>query len=57
MMIGALPLLLIQPGEMSATELQKVPRDDAFVFVAQPAFLDPRTTLSIALPLSGHAYR
>src|SRR4030095_4466321 len=41
MMIGALPLLLIQPGEMSATELQKVPRDDAFVFVVSQRFWIP----------------
>src|SRR5258705_4539530 len=41
MMIGTLPLLLIQPGEMSATELQKVPRDDAFVFVVSQRFWSP----------------
>jgi 4-amino-4-deoxy-L-arabinose transferase-like glycosyltransferase len=41
MMIGVLPLLFIPPGEMSATELQKVPRDDAFVFVVSQRFWTP----------------
>lgn len=41
MMIGVLPLLLTQPGEMSATELQKVPRDEAFVFVVSQRFWTP----------------
>src|SRR5258708_1402252 len=41
MMIGALPLLFIQPGEMSEAERQKVPRDDAFVFVVSQRFWTP----------------
>lgn len=41
MMIGALPLLFIKPGEMSDAELQKVPRDDAFVFVVSQRFWTP----------------
>lgn len=41
MMIGALPLLFMQPGEMSEAELQKIPRDDAFVFVVSQRFWTP----------------
>ena len=41
MMIGALPLLFMQPGEMSEAERQKVPRDDAFVFVVSQRFWTP----------------
>ena len=41
MMIGALPLLFMQPGEMSEAELQKLPRDDAFVFVVSQRFWTP----------------
>ncbi|HEY3040774.1 MAG TPA: glycosyltransferase family 39 protein, partial [Pyrinomonadaceae bacterium] len=38
MMIGALPLLFIQPGEVSAVERQKIPRDNNFVFVISERF-------------------
>src|SRR6267143_3660885 len=41
MMIGALPLLFIQPGEMSEAERQQLPRDDAFVFVVSQRFWIP----------------
>jgi hypothetical protein len=33
MMIGALPLIFIQPGDVSAIEQMKIPRDDNFFFV------------------------
>ena len=38
MMIGALPLLFMQPGQMSEVERQQVPRDDAYVFVLSQRF-------------------
>jgi 4-amino-4-deoxy-L-arabinose transferase-like glycosyltransferase len=41
MMIGALPLLFMQPGELSEAERQKIPRDDAFVFVVSQRFWTP----------------
>jgi 4-amino-4-deoxy-L-arabinose transferase-like glycosyltransferase len=41
MMIGALPLLFMQPGLMSEAELQKIPRDDSFVFVLSQRFWTP----------------
>ena len=41
MMIGALPLLFMQPGQMSEAERQQVPRDDAFVFVVSQRFWTP----------------
>jgi 4-amino-4-deoxy-L-arabinose transferase-like glycosyltransferase len=41
MMIGALPLLFLHPGEMSEAERQKIPRDDAYVFVLSQRFWSP----------------
>jgi 4-amino-4-deoxy-L-arabinose transferase-like glycosyltransferase len=41
MILGALPLLFMQPGEMSEAERQKVPRDDAFVFVVSQRLWTP----------------
>jgi hypothetical protein len=41
MMIGAVPLLFMHPGEMSEAERQKIPRDDAFVFVLSQRFWMP----------------
>ena len=41
MMIGALPLLFMNPGEMSEAERQKIPRDDSFVFVLSQSFWMP----------------
>ncbi|MDX6574063.1 MAG: hypothetical protein QOE96_16 [Blastocatellia bacterium] len=41
MMIGTLPLLFMQPGELSEAERQKIPRDDAFVFVVSQRFWSP----------------
>jgi 4-amino-4-deoxy-L-arabinose transferase-like glycosyltransferase len=41
MMIGALPLLFMQPGELSEAEWQKIPRDDAFVFAVSQRFWTP----------------
>ncbi len=45
MMIGALPLLFIQPGEVSAIEQKKIPRDDNFVFVVSERFWTPNNSL------------
>jgi 4-amino-4-deoxy-L-arabinose transferase-like glycosyltransferase len=45
MMIGALPLLFIQPGEVSAIEQKKIPRDDNFVFVVSERFWTPNDSL------------
>jgi 4-amino-4-deoxy-L-arabinose transferase-like glycosyltransferase len=41
MMIGALPLLFIQPGEVSAAEQQTIPRDKDFVFAVSQRFWTP----------------
>jgi 4-amino-4-deoxy-L-arabinose transferase-like glycosyltransferase len=41
MMIGAVPLLFMHPGEMSEAERQKIPRDDSFVFVLSQRFWMP----------------
>lgn len=38
MMIGALPLLFIQPGEVSAVDRQNILHDDNFVFVVSERF-------------------
>jgi len=45
MMIGALPLLFIQPGEVSAIEQKKIPRNDNFVFVVSERFWTPNDSL------------
>ncbi len=44
MMIGALPLLFMQPGEMSAAERQQIPHDDSYVFVVSARFWTPNGT-------------
>jgi 4-amino-4-deoxy-L-arabinose transferase-like glycosyltransferase len=44
MMIGALPLLFMQPGEMSEAERQQIPRDDAYVFAVSARFWTPNRT-------------
>ncbi|MGH9929002.1 MAG: ArnT family glycosyltransferase, partial [Pyrinomonadaceae bacterium] len=41
MMIGALPLLFIQPGEVSAVDRQNILHDDNFVFVVSERFWTP----------------
>jgi hypothetical protein len=41
MMIGALPVLFMQPGQMSDAEEQKIPRNDAYVFVVGQRFWTP----------------
>ncbi|MDX6443771.1 MAG: hypothetical protein QOH71_845 [Blastocatellia bacterium] len=41
MMIGAVPVLFMNPGEMSQAELHTIPRDDAFVFVVSQRFWMP----------------
>ncbi|MDX6576588.1 MAG: hypothetical protein QOE96_2541 [Blastocatellia bacterium] len=41
MMMGALPLLFMQPGELSEAERQKIPHDDAFVFIVSQRFWTP----------------
>ncbi len=44
MMIGALPLLFMHPGEMSEAERQQIPHDDAYVFVVSARFWTPNQT-------------
>ncbi len=41
MMIGAVPLLFMHPGEMSEAARQQIPRDDLFVFVLSQRFWMP----------------
>jgi hypothetical protein len=41
MMIGAVPLVFMHPGEMSEAERQRIPRNDAFVFVLSQRFWMP----------------
>lgn len=49
MMIGALPLLLIQPGEVPESEREKIPHNDEFATAVSERFWTPNDTSFLAI--------